>query len=40
VHWLTVQEHFKDLVVGTYGRGFWILDDITPIEQFTDQIKN
>ncbi|MCK5145214.1 sialidase [bacterium] len=31
VHWLVVQEHFNDLVVGTYGRGFWILDDITPL---------
>jgi photosystem II stability/assembly factor-like uncharacterized protein len=30
-HWLTVQEHFNDLVVATYGRGFWILDDITPL---------
>lgn len=33
VHWITVQEHFNDLVVATYGRGFWILDDITPIQQ-------
>ncbi|MEM1206300.1 MAG: sialidase [Acidobacteriota bacterium] len=31
VHWLVVQEHFGDLVVGTYGRGFWILDDLTPV---------
>ncbi|HEY2150172.1 MAG TPA: hypothetical protein VGH34_05145 [Vicinamibacterales bacterium] len=31
VHWLTIQEHFNDLVVATYGRGFWILDDITPL---------
>ncbi len=38
VHWLTVQEHFSDLVIGTYGRGFWILDDITPIRQMTDEI--
>lgn len=40
VHWITVQQHFKDLVVGTYGRGFWILDDLTPLEDFTDQVKN
>lgn len=40
VHWLTVQEHFKDLVVGTYGRGFWILDDLTPLEQWNDQVRN
>jgi photosystem II stability/assembly factor-like uncharacterized protein len=24
-----------DLVVGTHGRGFWILDDITPLRQIT-----
>ncbi|MEP6995376.1 MAG: sialidase [Acidobacteriota bacterium] len=36
VYWLTVQEHFHDLVVGTYGRGFYILDDLTPLEQLTD----
>ena len=22
-----------DLVAGTHGRGFWILDDITPLRQ-------
>ena len=38
VHWLTIQEHFNDLVVGTYGRGFWIMDDITPLQQLTPQI--
>ena len=31
VYWLTIQERFSDLVVATYGRGFWILDDITPL---------
>jgi photosystem II stability/assembly factor-like uncharacterized protein len=38
VHWLVVQEHFNDLVVGTYGRGFWILDDITPIQALNQEI--
>ena len=33
VHWITVQERFDDLVIATYGRGFWILDDITPLQQ-------
>jgi photosystem II stability/assembly factor-like uncharacterized protein len=37
-YWMTVQERFHDLVVATYGRGFWILDDITPLEQFTPQV--
>ena len=32
VSWLTVQPHFHDLVVATYGRGVWILDDISPLE--------
>ncbi|HEV2104430.1 MAG TPA: glycoside hydrolase, partial [Candidatus Eisenbacteria bacterium] len=25
--------HDDDLVVGTHGRGFWILDDVTPLRQ-------
>ena len=36
VYWITVQEHFSDLVVATYGRGFWILDDITPLRTATE----
>jgi photosystem II stability/assembly factor-like uncharacterized protein len=35
---LFVQEHFNDLVVGTYGRGFWILDDIGPLQQLTAEV--
>ncbi|MBX9927830.1 MAG: hypothetical protein K2X99_02865 [Gemmatimonadaceae bacterium] len=35
---IIVQEHFNDLVISTYGRGFWILDDITPIQSFTPEI--
>ncbi|MBI1783400.1 MAG: glycoside hydrolase, partial [Sphingobacteriales bacterium] len=26
-----------DLVLGTHGRGFWILDDITPLRQITSE---
>jgi len=33
-----VQEHFADLVIATYGRGFWILDDITPLREMTPQV--
>jgi photosystem II stability/assembly factor-like uncharacterized protein len=36
--WLTVQEHFDDLVVATYGRGFWIFDDISAIRQLDPQL--
>ena len=33
VTWAVVQPKFHDLVVSTYGRGLYILDDITPLEQ-------
>lgn len=35
VYGITIQEHFNDLVIATYGRGFWILDDITPLQKLT-----
>ncbi len=38
MYWLVVQEHFNDLVIGTYGRGFWIMDDITPLHQLTNDV--
>ena len=30
----------NDLVVGTYGRSFWILDDISPLRQVTANLGN
>ena len=30
--------HNDDIVVGTHGRSFWILDDITPLRQIDDKI--
>ncbi|MPR33983.1 WD40/YVTN/BNR-like repeat-containing protein [Salmonirosea aquatica] len=33
VYWLEVQKDFGDLVVATYGRGFYILDDLTPVRE-------
>jgi photosystem II stability/assembly factor-like uncharacterized protein len=35
---IVVQPHFNDLVISTYGRGFWILDDITPLQHLTDEV--
>jgi hypothetical protein len=29
-----------DLIVATHGRGFWILDDITPLRQLSAEIEN
>jgi photosystem II stability/assembly factor-like uncharacterized protein len=30
--------HSDDLVIGTHGRSFWILDDITPLRQIDDKL--
>ncbi len=35
---IVVQEHFSDLVISTYGRGFWIMDDITPLRHVTPAV--
>ena len=32
--------HNDDIVVGTHGRSFWILDDITPLRQLTTEVAN
>ena len=37
VYDLIVKDH--DLVVATHGRSFWILDDLTPLHQLTDQVR-
>ncbi|MGI9103133.1 MAG: WD40/YVTN/BNR-like repeat-containing protein [Terriglobales bacterium] len=48
-HWQSLQQnlpassvrdlvvHGDDLVVGTHGRSFWILDDITPLRQLSEK---
>ena len=33
VTWIVVQKQFHDVVISTYGRGLFVLDDITPLEQ-------
>jgi photosystem II stability/assembly factor-like uncharacterized protein len=30
--------HHDDVVVGTHGRSFWILDNITPLRQFNSEV--
>ena len=30
--------HDNDLIVATHGRGFWVLDDITPLRQITNEV--
>lgn len=39
VYGIAIQKHFGDLVLGTYGRGFYILDDLTPIRQFSAEVQ-
>ena len=48
-HWQSLQKnlpptsirdlvvHHDDIVVGTHGRSFWILDNITPLRQFSQE---
>jgi hypothetical protein len=35
---MVVQTHFNDLVLATYGRGFWIMDDVTPLQQLDEKV--
>jgi hypothetical protein len=37
VHDLVIKGN--DLVLATHGRGFWVLDDLSPVRQHTDQLK-
>jgi photosystem II stability/assembly factor-like uncharacterized protein len=39
IYGIEIQKNFRDLVVGTYGRGIYILDDITPIREFSEHIQ-
>lgn len=37
VYWLEVQERFDDLVIGTYGRGYYIMDNIGPLREYASK---
>jgi len=37
VYHIAIQQHFRDLAIATYGRGFYILDDITPLREWSKQ---
>jgi photosystem II stability/assembly factor-like uncharacterized protein len=36
VHDLVIQERANDLLIGTHGRGLYVLDDITPLERLAE----
>ena len=38
VYWITFAEHMNDMVIATYGRGFWVLDDLSPLQQLTPEV--
>lgn len=36
VSWLTIQPKFNDLLISTYGRGIWVLDDVTALRDWPE----
>lgn len=38
IYGIEIQKNFRDLVIATYGRGIYILDDVTPIREFSKDI--
>jgi photosystem II stability/assembly factor-like uncharacterized protein len=38
VHDLLIHPRDNDLIAATHGRGFWIMDDITPLQQLNEKI--
>jgi photosystem II stability/assembly factor-like uncharacterized protein len=37
---ITIQRRENDLVAASFGRGFYVLDDITPLREFNTAVKN
>lgn len=40
VYWIDHQERFDDLVVGTYGRGYYIFDNISVVRKYAEKANN
>ena len=38
IHDIAIQARDMDMIVATHGRSFWILDDLTPLYQISDDI--
>ena len=38
VHDLMIHPRDNDLIAATHGRGLWIMDDITPLQQLSDKV--
>ncbi len=39
IYGIVIQKNFSDLVLATFGRGFYILDDITPFRQLSAAVQ-
>ena len=39
VHDILIHPLYNDLIAGTHGRGIWICDDITPLQQMSKEIE-
>jgi hypothetical protein len=37
---IKVQTEYNDLVIGTHGRGAWILDDLAPVQQLAEALQH
>ncbi len=35
---IVVHPRENDLIIGTHGRGIWIIDDISPLQEMTDEV--
>ncbi|MDH3735089.1 MAG: hypothetical protein OEU54_16285, partial [Gemmatimonadota bacterium] len=40
VRGIKIQRQYNDLVIGTHGRGAWILDDIQPLVELADAVQS
>lgn len=38
VHDIAIHPRENDLIIGTHGRGIWILDDISPLQNMTEEV--
>jgi photosystem II stability/assembly factor-like uncharacterized protein len=40
VHDIQIQREYNDLVIGTHGRGVYVLDDLTPVQQLAHAMRD
>jgi hypothetical protein len=39
IYHIAIQKNFRDMALATYGRGFYIMDDITPLREWSKSIQ-